>query len=214
MVSASPLAAAERWSIGLTTNDAPIEATVIAGSSSSVPTVVLIGGLQGRDATVEAVTRESAAFESQPQSRRPFRLIALALANPDGRPLQFPPTGTAYRDNAESHVLWRWIGIQAPDLVLVAGESGANLSDPISQSEAGFVGKIPSRVVMAQAGMLQSAPSTLTPSEAHLEINRRRSRSPREMAEELGKVYGRDFSQPTYILAMALIAQLRLGHTA
>jgi len=213
VVFASPLAAAERWSIGLTANDAPIEASVVEGASASLPTVVLIGGLQGRNATVDAVTREAATFESLAQARRPFRLIALPLANPDGRPLQFPPTGTAYRDNAESHVLWRWIGIQAPDLVVIAGES-AGLADALSQTAAGFVGKIPSLVVEAQPGMLQSLPSTIAPSEAHLEINRRRSRSPRELAEELGKVYGRDFAQPTYILAMALIAQLRLGNTA
>jgi unsaturated rhamnogalacturonyl hydrolase len=214
LVFLSPMTAAERWSIGLTANDAPIEATVVDGASPSVPTVMLIGGLQGRDATVEAVTREAAAFESLPKSGRPFRLIALPLANPEGRPLQFPPTGTAYRDNAESHVLWRWIGIQAPDLVVIAGESGAGLADALSQTAAGFVGKIPSLAVVAQAGMLKSLPSTIAPSEARLEINRRRNRSPRELAEELGKVYGRDFAQPNYILAMALIAQLRLGNTA
>jgi hypothetical protein len=209
-----PIAAAERWSIGLTASDATIEAIVVDGSSASVPTVLLIGGLQGRDATVEAVTREAAAFESLPASRRPFRLIALPLANPEGRPLQFPPTGTAYRDNGESHVLWRWIGIQAPDLVVLPGESGAGLSDALSRNAAGFVGRIPSLMVKAEAGMLQSLPSTIAPSEARLEINRRRGRSPRELAEELGKVYGQDFAQPNYILAMALIAQLRLGNTA
>ena len=212
-VFARPMAAAERWSIGLTANDAPIEAIVVDGASASLPTVMLIGGLQGRDTTVDAVTREAAAFEALPQSRRVFRLIALPLANPEGRPLQFPPTGTAYKDNPESHVLWRWIGIQAPDLVVTAGESGASLADALLQTAAGFVGKIPSMVVAAQPGMLQSLPSTIVPSEAHLEINRRRSRSPRQVAEELGKVYGRDFAQPNYILAMALIAQLRLGNT-
>src|SRR6185503_12736439 len=180
---------------------------------ASLPTVMLIGGLKGRDATVDAVTREAAAFESLPQSRRTFRLIALPLANPDGRPLLFPPTGTAYRDNAESHVLWRWLGIQAPDLVVIAGESNGGLAEALAQTAVGFVGKIPSRVVPAQPGMLQSLPATIAPSEAHLEINRRRSRSPRQFAEELGKIYGKDFAQPTYILAMALIAQLRLGNT-
>jgi rhamnogalacturonyl hydrolase YesR len=214
VVCVRPMAAEEHWSIGLTSNDAPIEATVVSGPSASAPTVLLIGGLQGRDATVEAVTREAAAFDSLPQSRRPFRLIALPLANPDGHPLQFPPTGTAYKDNADSNVLWRWIGIQAPDLVVVAGESGPGLANALSQTAAGFVGKIPGLVVAPQTGMLQSLPSTIAPSEAHLEINRRRSRSPRELADELGKVYGHDFAQPTYILAMGLIAQLRLGNTA
>jgi rhamnogalacturonyl hydrolase YesR len=210
----SPLAAAERWTMGLTANDGPIEATVVAGPSASAPTVLLIGGLQGRDATVDVVTQETAAFDSMPQARRPFRLLALPLANPDGRPLQFPPTGNAYKENVESHVLWRWIGIQAPDLVVIAGESQTNLAEALSQNAAGFVGKIPTRAVAARFGMLQALPSSIPLSEAHQEINRRRSRSPRELADELSKVYGRDFAQNTYILAVALIAQLRLGNTA
>ena len=210
---ASTLIAAEHWSIGLTANDGRIEAIVVSGPSASAPTVLLVGGLQGPDPTVDVVTQEASAFDALPQSRRPFRLIALPLANPDGRPLQFPPTGMAYKENAESHVLWRWIGIEAPDLVVIAGESGAGLAEALSQTAAAYVGKIPSRVVPAKPGILQSLPSSIAVSEAHAEINRRRSRSPRELAEELGKVYGRDFSQPTYILAMAAIAQLRLGNT-
>src|SRR6185503_12458436 len=146
---------------------------------ASLPTVMLIGGLKGRDATVDAVTREAAAFESLPQSRRTFRLIALPLANPDGRPLQFPPSGVAYRDNAESHVLWRWIGIQAPDLVMVMGESGAGLAEALPQNSVGFVGKIPAaQVLSTRAGVLDSLPAQIPFSEAHLEIDRRRSRSP------------------------------------
>jgi unsaturated rhamnogalacturonyl hydrolase len=149
-----------------------------------------------------------------PQSRRAFRLIALPVANPDARPLQFPPAGTAYKENTESHVLWRWIGIHAPDMVLIVGESGNGLANALSQSSAAFVGRIPSRVVDAKSGILQSLTLPIPVSEAHREIDRRRSRTPREVAEELGKVYGHELDQPTYILAMALIAQLRLGNTA
>jgi rhamnogalacturonyl hydrolase YesR len=209
----SPLAAAERWSIGLTANDERIEALVVAGPTVSAPTVLLVGGLQGADATADVVRQELATFEALPQNRRFFRLIALPLANPQGRALQFPPTGTAYKENAESHVLWRWIGIQAPDLVVVVGESGSALADALSQSTELFLGKIRARVVTAKTGILQSLPSTLPYSEARQELDRRRKRSPRELAEELGKVYGHEFGQPNYITAMALIAQLRLGHT-
>jgi unsaturated rhamnogalacturonyl hydrolase len=214
LVVTSLAVAAERWSIGLTANDDPIEASMVPGPSADSPTVLLVGGLQGRDASVDVVTREAAAFEALAQNRRAFRLIALPLANPDGRPLQFPPTGTAYKDNAESHVLWRWIGIQAPDMVVVVGDSGSALGDALSQFPAGFVGRIPSRVTAAKAGILQSLPSPIPFSEAHMELDRRRGRSPRQLAEELGKVYGLEFGQPNYISAMALIAQLRLGRTA
>jgi rhamnogalacturonyl hydrolase YesR len=209
-----PLAAAERWIIGLTANDERIEALVVTGSSAQAPTVLLIGGLRGPDASVDVVKQETQAFEALPAERRPFRLIALPLANPGGRPLQFPPAGTAYRENADSHVLWRWIGIHAPDLAVVVGDSSSGLVDALSQSSVGFVGQIPARIVPAKSGILPSLALPIPISEAHLEINRRRSRTPREVAEELSKVYGHELEQPTYIQAMALIAQLRLGNTA
>ena len=210
---AAPLAA-ERWSIGLTANDAPIEAILVPGASESAPTVLLVGGLQGPDASVDAVRQEVDAFEKLVPARRSFRLLAVPLANPDARALQFPPSGAAYRENAESHLLWRWIGVHAPDLVVIAGAGDAGLATALSQSAVGFVGRIPSRIVSLQSGILQSLSAPIPPSEAHRELDKRRSRSPRAAAEELAKVYGHDFSQPTYILAMALIAQLRLGNTA
>jgi hypothetical protein len=52
--------AAERWTIGLSTTGAPIEAVVIAGQSPSSPTVLLVGGLQRSDQSSGAVTREAA----------------------------------------------------------------------------------------------------------------------------------------------------------
>src|SRR5204863_6350099 len=103
-------AAGERWTIGLSRAAAPIEAVVVAGRSASSPTVLLVAGLQEPDQSSDAVAREAAAFERIPQSRRRFRLIAVARANPDAQPLQFPPSGVAYREQVESHVLWRWIG--------------------------------------------------------------------------------------------------------
>jgi hypothetical protein len=57
-----PLTAAERWSIGLTANDLRIEALVVAGPSASAPTLLLIGGLQGSDASSITVNQEAAAF--------------------------------------------------------------------------------------------------------------------------------------------------------
>ena len=212
MSLATPLVAAERWSIGLTATDRVIEALVVPGASDTAPTVLLVGGLQRPDASVETVRQEVEAFEKLAPARRAFRLMAIPLANPDATTLQFPPPGTAYRDNADSHVLWRWIGIHAPDLVVIAG-SGDALAAALSQNAVGLVGRIPSRAVPVESGILQSLATPIPISDAHRELDRRRSRQPRAMAEELAQVYGRDFNQPTYILAMALIARLRLGHT-
>jgi unsaturated rhamnogalacturonyl hydrolase len=202
--------AADRWTIGLSTSGRAIDAVAIAGRSDSSPTVLLIGGLQGRDQSSEAVAREAAAFDATPRRRRPFRLIAIALANPDAQSLQFPPTGIAYRDRIESHVLWRWTGTHAPDLVLVAGPD-SGLTDALSQHVVADVGQIPARRVDASTRFLQALTAPITPSSAHQEIERRRKRTPRAFVEQLARVYGHDFAQPNYIAAMALISRLRLG---
>ena len=145
-----------------------------------------------------------------PQRRRTFRLIAIAVANPDARPMQFPPSGVAYRDHVESHVLWRWTGTHAPDLVLVAGPD-SGLTEALSEHVVADVGRIPARRVDASTRFLQSLTASITASSAHQEIDRRRTRSPRAFAEQLARVYGRDLTQPTYIAAMAVISRLRLG---
>jgi rhamnogalacturonyl hydrolase YesR len=201
--------AAERWTIGLSTSGAPIEAVVVDGRSETAPTVLLVAGLQGRDPSTDAVTREVAAFEAMPRRRRAFRLIAIAAANPDAQPLQFPPSGVAYRAQIESHVLWRWTGLHAPDLVLVAGPD-PGLTDALSQQVVADVGQIPARRVDASTRFLQSLAAP-RPSSARQEIDRRLKRSPRAFAAELAAVYGRDFAQPNYIAAMAVISRLRLG---
>jgi hypothetical protein len=202
--------AGERWTIGLSTSGAPIEAITIAGRGPSSPTVLIVGGLQGADQSSDAIAREAAAFETISQNRRAFRLIAIARANPDNAPLQFPPSGVAYREQIESHVLWRWIGTHAPDFVLVAGPD-PGLVDALSQNIVIDIGRIPARRVDASTRFLQSVTAGVPLSSARQAIERRLTRSPRALAEELARVYGHDFAQPNYIAAMALVSRLRLG---
>jgi rhamnogalacturonyl hydrolase YesR len=201
--------AADRRTIGLTTSGAPIEALVTAGASADAPTVLLAGGLNGKDASVDVVAREAAAYDALPTSRRRFRLLAIAAGNPEAQPLQFPPTGVAYRENIESHVLWRWIGTHAPDLVLIVGPD-PGLTDALSQNVVADYGRIPARRVDAGGKILETL-TTIAPSEARQELERRAARSPRVLAEQLARVYGREFKQPNYIAAMAVISRLRLG---
>src|SRR5688500_6739625 len=134
--------AAERWAIGLTANGTTIEALSVAGASTTSPTVLLVGGVQGKDQSTDAVAREVAAFETRPQNQRRFRLLAIPLANPEAQPLQFPPAGVAYRENPESHVLWRGIGTHAPELVLIAGPD-SRVADELSHDIVAEVGRIP-----------------------------------------------------------------------
>src|SRR5215813_2926863 len=91
-----PLLAAEHRDVGLTQKGGRIEASVVPGPNPSAPTVLLVGGLAGNDdESRRTVTREIEAFDAIPQNQRPFRLIAIPLANPDAVRMQFPPTGVA-----------------------------------------------------------------------------------------------------------------------
>ena len=210
--SVAPAATAERIDVGLSGRGTLIEATVVEAGKRSASTVVLIGGLNGDTASVSSVRAEAKAFEGTPALRRRFRLIAIPQANPDGAVLRFPPTGVAYRDDPESNALWRWLGMQGPDLVIVVGSDSAGLASALSQQSVAEAGRIAARDAPPRPGLLSTVTAPLAPSEAHRELDRRRARSPRQLADELAEYYGRDFDQPWYIQAVALIGQLRLGH--
>jgi unsaturated rhamnogalacturonyl hydrolase len=200
--------------VSLRANAQNIAATTVSGASQNLPTVLLIGGLSGDEESARIVTQEVAAFEAIRQDRRRIRLQAISIANPTHGKLRFPPAGIAYRENAQSHALWRWIGVHAPDLVLVIGNDDFGLADALSKSAVAGVGRIPSRRVDPKGGVLQALPREISPSEARREIERRLRRTPRQIAAELSQVYGHDFNQLTYLPGMALIGQMRMGRVA
>ncbi len=214
VLASSPARAADLREVGLTAKGQTIHASIVSGSSASAPVVALIGGLRGSDASSAAVSQAVAAHDKQSQASRRFTLIGIAAANPDSSRLAFPPIGAAYRDNPESHALWRWLGIHAPDLVLIVGADDASLASALTDNVVAGVGRIPARRVDAGANLLGIIPPSIARSEAREEIEGRARRSPRQVAEELSKVFGQDFEQFTYIPGMALIGRLRLGQTA
>jgi rhamnogalacturonyl hydrolase YesR len=212
-----PLAAAETFDIGLAEIGMRLDALAVAGHDAKAPTVLIVGGLNGNDATAAAVRAAVATYEKQRLRDRAFNLLAVPVANPVRAPLEFPPTGVAYREHSESHALWRWIGTHGPDLVLIA-DRGATSAGPASgdfglaaalgsQSVAG-VGRIPTRS-WTDLQTLRAADVPM--SDAHRELERRAARSPRQLATELAQHYGHDFDPPWYIGAIALIARIKLG---
>ncbi len=205
----TPAAAADTFDIGLASSGSRIDALAVAARSSAAPTIVLIGGLHGEDGSAAQVRAAVAEYERR-GSRR-VNLLAVPLANPDGVALAFPPTGVAYREHAESHVLWRWLGAQAPDLVLVAGDGDADLIESLNTQKVADMGRIPTRAWSGRIEDLAALRGGIEKSEAHAELERRRARSPRQFAEQLASHYGRDFDQPWYIGAIALIARTKLG---
>jgi unsaturated rhamnogalacturonyl hydrolase len=208
-LAALPVVAAETFDIGLGTSGSRIDASAIVASTSSAPTVVLIGGLHGEDASASAVRSAVAAYARR--GRRAVNVLAVPVANPDGAALAFPPSGVAYREHAESNVLWRWLGAQAPDLVLVAGKDDSGLLEALNTEKVADMGRIPARHWSGKISELTALSGTLDISEAHSELQRRRARSPQQFAEELATHYGHDFDQPWYINAIALVARVRLG---
>ncbi|MEO6186541.1 MAG: glycoside hydrolase family 88 protein [Steroidobacteraceae bacterium] len=205
MTSAVALAA-QTADIGLTASGSRIDALIVEAKVKSAPVVVLVGGLHGDDASAAAVRSAVALYEKR--NARPVRLVGIALTNPDGVALQFPATGAAYRENVESNVLWRWIGAHAPDLVLIAGEDDVGLATALSTQKVADMGSIPAR---RWSGALDDLPRSIGKSEARLELERRRARSPREFALGLSKYYGQQFDAHQYQEAMALVARVRLG---
>jgi rhamnogalacturonyl hydrolase YesR len=199
--------AADPMAVGLTRTRAVIEALSVSATTPDAPIVLIVAGLDGpADALVTNEVNRYAA-----RKKRPWQLLAIAQANPNRAGLIFPPSGQAYRDNPESHYLWRWIGMQAPDLVLVAEHASSGLADALSRNIVAGVGRIRARRIEPGAALLSSLPPRLPKSEAHLELERRLARSPHQIAEQLAEYYGHDFNDPVYIPAMALIGRLRLG---
>ena len=204
--------AAETFDVGRASDGTRIDAVLVEGASDDAPLVVLVGGLAGDGDDSAAVRAAVERFDALRLSKRGVNLIAIPLANPGGAPLAFPPSGQAYRENAEAHTLWRFIGAQGPDLVLIAdGDDTFGLGDALASEPVALVGRIPSRRWSSADELAALDASNVPRSEAGRELERRRARTPRELALELTEHYGLDFDRPWYIEALALRAQLALG---
>jgi unsaturated rhamnogalacturonyl hydrolase len=206
-----PAKAAEGFDIGLASGGTRIDATVVEATAKSPPTVVLIGSLKG-DAATEEVVRTAVADYAK-RTDRPLRLLAVPQVNPAGVALSFPPTGVAYRENQEAHTLWRWLGAQAPDLVLIASQQDFGLMAALQTQAVADMGRIPARPWSARIDWVARL-GPVAKSAARTELEQRRARSPRQLAQQLAQHYGRSFEQALYIDAIALLGRLRLGELA
>lgn len=183
--------------------------------------VLLVGGLDGRRESVEAVTRaadilrrDSKAAVSVVPNARPDSSRAGEL-----NPMSFPPAGSAYNQpgNDVAHYLWRWIGMHAPDVVILVSAEGdasaASLAKALGEVAPCGVGTIPchvtvpSEVQKAVASVMVNA----KPSAARQEMRRRVARGAVEVAAELAKVYGHKMDPVAYIPALAIVGRMRLG---
>lgn len=204
--------------IGLGAGHVLIEGLRVAAGRDDAPLVALIGGVDGEDSASRDMRDTLAAYAALPDAERGVEVVAIPIANPGREPLQFPPTGAAYRENAASHTLWRWLGLSAPDSVIVYGTEASEsmLRDAIRGNDVAGVGSLEGVALSRGSPALRSlrGRATVPPSRASLEIERRRARSPEELAALLAPIYGQSWDTPIYIDGMALIAHLGRGDIA
>ena len=105
------------WDIGLTSDREVISARGILKKNDS-PTILYLAGLTGPSKSAPSIESLFEDYARATDGSGP-NLIIIPLANPQGEPLKFPPEGNAYSENTVSHVLWRWIGTHAPDLIIL-----------------------------------------------------------------------------------------------
>jgi unsaturated rhamnogalacturonyl hydrolase len=211
-----------RMPIGVTHDMTPIEALLTTEDldyETRKTRILLVGGLDGDRGAAQA-TREAFTWYLTTNRIRKYTVSAVPLANPDKVLLEgFPPKGEAYGKNSEAHYLWRWIGMHAPDLVVVIGPDNG-LIDALNKYSPSGTGTIPARTINATGIFMPSLIKTLDrekfhgPSPARSAIQKRLARTPAEVARELAVHYGHDLNDAVYIPAVALIARIRMGETA
>ncbi|NLT69812.1 MAG: hypothetical protein GXX91_03865 [Verrucomicrobiaceae bacterium] len=124
----------------------------------------------------------------------------------------FPPEGPAFRpQNASAHAIWRWIGLTAPDVVLVPDNAeGRALAKALGEFPPAEVGRV-KVVIRREADDLApdtflTAPSEADKDSARSEMRARVARSPEEVHRQLSAHYGDRFGG-SYIDALAVIAR-------
>ena len=142
-----------------------------------------------------------------------------AIEIPSG--VSFPPGGTAYQgEHAPEQGIWRWFGMHAPDVIIDLRSDGREgLSKALAANKPSDVGIIPvvtpdlasggSLADVATAAAEKAAPGGSSPARA--ELQKRKSRSPLEVAEALSAHYPGKMSSIAYIPALALIGRMRIA---
>ena len=200
------------WDVGLTSDREVISAKGFLTRNDS-PTILYLSGLSGPSASGPSIDTLFEDYVRETDGSGP-NLIIIPLANPQSDSLKFPPEGNAYSKNTVSHVLWRWIGTHAPDLIILEGGEDFGFSEAVTSDGIAGFGTIPiTRMTETNTNVsfLESM-KDLQQSIARSELERRVARTPRGLAEQLATVYGHNFSSPVYVPGMSVIGRLRLGY--
>ncbi|MDA0280826.1 MAG: glycoside hydrolase family 88 protein [Proteobacteria bacterium] len=216
LFSAESDAQISQLDVGLTAEREVILAFSVAAKSASAPRVLVIAGIDGTSPASQQVQSLVTQYGERDAATRDVNLLAIPIANPGAEISVFPPQGDAYGENPVAHALWRWTGVHAPDIVVIVGDDSARFGEAVSTLAVAGVGSIPVQTYsdISALGSQLTEFSDLDYSPARREVERRLSRSPSELAEQLAGIYGHDFSTPAYVPGMGLIGRLRLGQVS
>ena len=241
--------------IGVTRRETPIPCLIDRAELADEPNrqhVWLVGGLDGEDGTVDSTLNLLRWFHTSDDAkkwRQSMAVSAVVIANPDGWANQkgsknlsggdlthgYPPTTDGYQSQTvpEAQYLWRWLGTQAPDMVVYLRQA---FSDSSVDKEDDFFSQL-SKQKPAGMGMIRVRQLNVStvfkpdsmggefgigkldletlPDGWHSEARRERlfrvRRSPIEVAEQLAKRYGHSLKTVQYIPAVAVIGRIRLS---
>ncbi len=201
------------WEVGLSSSRSLIKAQGFNTTENSSARILYLAGLDGPDDSTEQAQVLMQQYSRLQEQARPVELIVIALGNPDSEPLRFPPTGGAYAEQPVANALWRWIGLHAPDLVLIGGADSSGFEVAAENTPLAGIGTVPVQVLGEEPLTIDrlNTLDDIAKSPARLEIERRLGRSPAQLAQQLAEVYGHDFSVPAYVPGMGVIGRLRLG---
>lgn len=201
------------WDVGLSSQRTVIRAQGVQARTQAAPTILYLAGLAGENESSDRLRSILNTYSQLDVEDRPINLITIPLANPEAEPLRFPPDGRAYSENPVSNALWRWLGVHAPDLVILATGEDAGLGNALQNEAVAGIGSIPVQMLSDLTASMEFllGGSELADSGAGLEVKRRLDRTPGQLAQQLAETYGDDFSTPAYVPGMSLIGRMRLG---
>lgn len=237
--------------IGVTRRETPIPCLIDRAELSDEPKrhhVWLVGGLDGTDESVDGTLTLLRWFHTADDTntlRQTMAVSAVVIANPDGWAHQrgsrnlsegdlirgYPPPADGYQSLTvpEAQYLWRWLGTQAPDLVIGIRQSDDedqvdDLVAQLAKQPVANVGVTRARQInLLNADAARDRGMTLLLNEvrtgmkdawhspARRERLQRINRSPIEVAEQLAKRYGHSLKTVQYIPAVAVIGRIRLS---
>ncbi len=223
---------------GMTSKKEPLNGLVCGDfqTADNIYRIALVSGLSGKIASREAHEEALDVLLNTPKELS-FIAADLSRTNASLAESSYPANDGYFFDQTcpESRYLWRWITMEAPDIVLeldpgsprsvkyyTGGANDGSLLSALASGKGQTPGPIPGirltcptdtvgKEVEAVLDKIRSDSPTL--SGARSELDKRSARSPLNTARVLGKIYGYKLDEPVnYVQGVAISGRMRLSN--